>query len=98
MPNYLTGIRLNGSLKIAPAFTADGRLRIAKANLNLAENARIAVAACLFPYTAYANNNQTFTGSDLYGDPNGLPIDPSARSRSRPGPVLRFRPPSVAGP
>ena len=78
VPNYLTGIRLNGDLKVAPAFTADGKLRIAKATLGLEDPARIAVAACLMPYTSYAAYNPTFNpGNHSIVDPNAAPYDPT---------------------
>jgi hypothetical protein len=53
--NYLPAIHLQGSLKIAPAITADGKLRIAKANLSNAGSTPISVAACLVPFYGYTN-------------------------------------------
>jgi len=57
--NYIPGVRLNGSLKIAPAITSDGHLRIAKASLNsnAFDPARVALAACLAPYQSYNKEN-----------------------------------------
>jgi hypothetical protein len=70
--NYLTGINLTGNLKIAPAITADGKLRIAKVNLSTpaGKEAKVAVAACLSPYQLYA------AGKDYAA--LGLPADPVA--------------------
>jgi hypothetical protein len=53
--NYIPSVRLVGGLKIAPGITADGKLRIAKAQVASApgSEARFAVAACLAPYSAY---------------------------------------------
>jgi hypothetical protein len=63
--NYIPGVKLNGSLKISPAITADGHLRIAKATLASQPNspARFAVAACLMPFASY---NKPQNGSDNY--------------------------------
>jgi lysophospholipase L1-like esterase len=70
--NYIPGVHLQGSLKIAPAITADGKLRIAKATLSqLDPNAptRIALAACLYPYSLYtAENNNSDTVSQHVSD------------------------------
>lgn len=51
--NYIPSIRLAGNLKIAPGITADGKLRIAKAQVSSlpGSEARFAVAACLAPYS-----------------------------------------------
>ncbi len=54
--NYLLGVRLGGNLRINPAITADGKLRIATANLVNQGSTRISVGACLVPLTGYANN------------------------------------------
>jgi len=69
--NYIPGVRLNGSLKIAPAITADGHLRIAKASLNSTQfdPARVALAACLAPYQSYNKENAAIdpaTGTPYY--------------------------------
>jgi hypothetical protein len=59
--NYLAGIHLTGSLKISPAITSAGKLRIAKATLQqqsiggTVQKTRVALAACLSPYSTYAN-------------------------------------------
>ncbi len=56
--NYIPGVRLTGSLRIAPAITKDGKVRIAKATVQSDINNpdRVALSACLFPakpYNAY---------------------------------------------
>ncbi len=49
--NYIPGVRLTGSLRIAPAITKDGKVRIAKATVSSDANNpdRVALSACLFP-------------------------------------------------
>jgi hypothetical protein len=63
--NYIPAVHLKGSLHIAPAITADGKLRIAKASLSqLGDPSRVSLAACLSPYAAYnkaQNNSDTVT-------------------------------------
>jgi hypothetical protein len=61
--NYLTGIKLVGSLRISPAITADGKVRIAKVNLRTPAPIPQALAACLTPYQLYME------GTPLAGDP-----------------------------
>jgi len=57
--NYIPGVHLTGSLKIAPGLTYDGHLRIAKATVSTPsvggtpDVARFAVAACLAPESNY---------------------------------------------
>ncbi|MDX6359134.1 MAG: hypothetical protein QOH37_2188 [Nocardioidaceae bacterium] len=53
--NYITGVKLIGNLRISPGITSDGFLRIAKATLTSQEPARIALAACLSPYSLVAS-------------------------------------------
>lgn len=57
--NTIPGIRLAGSLRIAPAITADGHLRIAKVTVASppATAARTALSACLLPVSAYAREH-----------------------------------------
>ncbi len=60
--NYIPGVRLTGDLRIAPAITKDGRVRIAKATVrsNINEPDHVALSACLFPakpYNAYAGTS-----------------------------------------
>jgi lysophospholipase L1-like esterase len=60
--NYIPSVRLKGNLKISPGITSDGKLRIAKATLSTLDPARVALAACLYPYNLYtAENNQSDT-------------------------------------
>lgn len=66
--NYIPGVRLTGSLRIAPAITKDGKVRIAKATVTSDVNNpdRVALSACLFPaksYNAYTTGS-TDTASD----------------------------------
>lgn len=85
--NHLSDIHLVGGLKISPAITADGRLRIAKVNLHTPSAAKVAVAACLAPYQLYAMGNPTIGDNPLYG--TGLSsIGPSLPS----GDPLQFNP------
>jgi len=62
--NYIPGVRLQGSLKIAPAIFPNGDLRIAKATIASGgqEKANIALAACLFPQNTLA---AAANGSDV---------------------------------
>jgi len=94
--NYIPGVHLSGSLKIAPAITPDGHLRIAKATLSSTgfDPARVALAACLVPYAAYnaqQNNSDTVTptvpstpgAADGTVSLGSLPVDPNTE---RPAP------------
>jgi lysophospholipase L1-like esterase len=67
--NYIPAVHLKGSLKISPGITSDGKLRIAKATLNqLGDPTRIALAACLYPYSLYkAENNNSDTAAQTVG-------------------------------
>ena len=77
--NYLTDIRLSGGLKIAPAITADGKLRIAKANLTNQGSSRISVAACLVPFQGYtvevANPANPLDPTQRAPAPTGVPCN-----------------------
>jgi lysophospholipase L1-like esterase len=67
--NYIPGVRLQGSLHISPAITADGKLRIAKATLTSQSPASVALAACIYPYSLYtAENNNSDTVSQFVSD------------------------------
>lgn len=94
--NYIPGVHLTGSLKIAPGITSDGHLRIAKAVLasEVNRDAEFQVAACLAPYAAYAaeqnaSDTVTPTVSGTPGNPDGtiadsaLPVNPAVQ---RPAP------------
>lgn len=63
--NYIPGVRLTGSLRIAPAITKDGKVRIAKATVQSDVNNpdRVALSACLFPAKSY--NDYTAGNTDL---------------------------------
>jgi len=77
--NVLAGIHLGGSLKISPAILSDGKLRIAKATLqqsnptNAATPAptRIALAACLAPFSTFAKE----VAGNLTVSATNLPVD-----------------------
>jgi hypothetical protein len=81
--NYLPGLRLEGGLRIAPAITPDGNLRIARVALRSAAPTAVALAACVAPYSPYA---APAAGSDTQTTlvPAPLPIDPSS-ARPVPG-------------
>jgi hypothetical protein len=55
--NYIPGVRLTGNLRISPAITKDGKLRIAKATVNTSEPTHVALSACLMPYRSYSDDN-----------------------------------------
>jgi len=65
--NVLSGIHLTGKLRISPAITSDGSLRIAKASLaqqsigGVTQKTRVAIAACLVPFSAYAHETGNLT-------------------------------------
>jgi hypothetical protein len=67
--NYLTGINLVGSLKISPAITADGKVRIAKVNLRSKSASKQALAACLSPYQLYMSGNPDISAGSPVTDP-----------------------------
>jgi hypothetical protein len=92
--NYIPAVHIKGSLKIAPAITADGKLRIAKTTLTQlgSEPSRFAVTACLQPHASYT---LPLNGSDTSGPgtqvpaPNaGAPVADSAL----PGDTTQIRP------
>jgi len=47
--------KLTGDLKISPAITADGKLRIARVKLSSPAPSRVGLAACLVPYQLFAS-------------------------------------------
>jgi hypothetical protein len=67
--NYIPGVRLTGSLRIAPAITKDGKVRIAKATVQSDVNNpdRVALTACLTAESAYVEYND---------EPPGVPGSP----------------------
>ena len=94
--NVLSGVRLNGSLKISPAILADGKLRIAKASLSSAAPAQVALAACLFPNTAYAADDPAFNPANPPSAANS-PIDSSAAPKPAPAAACNSAPHPVLG-
>jgi len=70
--NYIPGVHLTGSLKIAPAITPSGSLRIAKASLatqvlnGVTQKARVALAACLTPYATFAAQKNTSDSASVF--------------------------------
>jgi hypothetical protein len=95
--NYIPDVRLEGDLKISPAITKDGDLRIAKASLSSpsGDSAQVALAACLMPYATYAaqkNSSDTLSVKvpslasppSSFSSPNGYPID---EANARPAPT-----------
>lgn len=92
VPNYIPDIKLTGNLKISPAITPSGDLRIAKASLTSLAGpypAHFAVAACLSPYSVLAAQ-QNSTDSTNYPVPlsvsgvfpnSSLPADTSSYGR-----------------
>jgi hypothetical protein len=55
--NHLAAIHLIGRLRISPAITADGRLRIAIVNLSSPFPASQSLATCLAPFALFASGN-----------------------------------------
>jgi hypothetical protein len=95
--NYIPSVRLAGNLKIAPAITSDGKLRIAKATVSSTpgSEARFAVAACLMPYSGVdteLNSSDTLTSAIPAAGTNAspaIPVDsvlPADPSSARPAP------------
>jgi len=59
--NYLNGIKLVGALRISPAVTADGLVRIAKVSLRTPAPVPASLAACLQPQYLYMSANPFVT-------------------------------------
>jgi len=91
--NYIPAVHIQGSLKIAPAITADGKLRIAKTTLNQlgTEPSRFAVTACLMPYASYTaplnNSDVQGAGGAVVPSTAGIVPDPAL-----PGDTTAVRP------
>jgi hypothetical protein len=70
--NYIPGVRLTGSLRIAPAITKDGKVRIAKATVQSDANNpdRVALTACLSARSAYLKYNNDNPGPNNPGFAN----------------------------
>jgi hypothetical protein len=92
--NYIPGIRLTGNLRISPAITKDGKLRIAKATVNTSEPTHVALSACLMPYRSYSDDNAagypTTTGAGGPGSTPAVPYETEAAGGS-PGLILPYR-------
>jgi hypothetical protein len=102
--NYIPAVRLSGNLKIAPAITSDGKLRIAKASVKSLPgyNARFAVAACLAPKAPYntenpagipvqapnGTNGSLLADSQFPADPNSITGPPAGDCNSAPSPLV----------
>ena len=76
--NYIPGVRLTGNLRISPAITKDGKLRIAKATVSTSQPDHVALSACLMPYTPYSNDN-----AGRLPDHRLAPVARARRPRSR---------------
>ena len=87
--NYIPGVRLTGNLRISPAITKDGKLRIAKATVNTSEPTHVALSACLMPYRGYSPDNAggypTTTGA---GGPGTSPAIPTLAQAAGGTPTL----------
>ena len=96
--NYIPDVKLTGSLRISPAITADGRLRIAKVALASPTGAssRLAVTACLVPHNLLADDSAFAPGANPPTTITG--VNPGvAASATKPGPAtLCGAPPSNA--
>lgn len=80
--NYIPGVRLSGSLRIAPAITKDGKVRIAKATVasHSGDPDRVALTACLTARSAYVKYNNDNPGPNNPGFANATVVSkiPSA--------------------
>jgi hypothetical protein len=78
--NYIPGVRLTGNLRISPAITKDGKLRIAKASVSSHSNepTRVALSACLMPYRSYSDDNAAgYPTTAGAGGPGSTPAVPT---------------------
>jgi hypothetical protein len=72
--NYLNGIKLVGALRISPAITADGLVRIAKVALRTPAPVPAQLAACLQPYKLFMHGNPFVADPNTFTDgPQLLP-------------------------
>jgi hypothetical protein len=78
VPNLIGGVHLTGGLRISPAITKEGDLRIAKATIASPSNdsTSVALAACLAPYSSYADYS---AGNDDTAN-NPIPFQTDAAS------------------
>ena len=83
--NYIPGVRLTGNLRIAPAITKDGKVRIAKATVQSDANNpdRVALTACLTAASAYVDYNDDNL-SFGFADQNTAPPIPFYTSSGTP--------------
>jgi hypothetical protein len=70
--------KLTGDLKISPAITADGKLRIARVKLSSPTSSRVSLAACLVPYALFASGNPGVGDTSFPGFPSYGPSLPGA--------------------
>ena len=94
--NYIPGVRLTGSLRIAPAITKDGKVRIAKATVQSDVNNpdRVALSACLFPakpYNAYAPGSSDTAAAKIPSLAQVFAGGATTYNVRRPAPVLALR-------
>lgn len=77
--NYVPGVRLTGNLRISPAITKDGMLRIAKATVNTSQPTRVALSACLMPYRPYGQDTAApaYPMTSGAGGPSSTPAIPT---------------------
>ncbi len=81
--NYIPGVRLTGSLRIAPAITKDGRVRIAKATVQSDANNpdRVALSACSSSAKPYNKYTGPSTDADAVKVPTPAQVTGGGRSR-----------------
>jgi hypothetical protein len=89
--NYIPGVRLTGNLRISPAITKDGKLRIAKATVDTGQPTHVALSACLMPYRSYGQDPAapvfpTTTGA---GGPGTSPAIPT-QAQAGPGLIAPY--------
>ena len=86
--NYIPGVRLTGNLRISPAITKDGKLRIAKATVDTSQPTHVALSACLMPYRSYGQDPAapvfpTTTGAGGPGTSPAIPTQAQASAVRR---------------
>jgi len=97
--NYIPGVRLKGSLRVAPAITKDGKLRIAKATVKTSQDTHVALSACLMPYATYGDDNGSYSGSTATAPAKvrPVPFDGGAATVSGTAAVLPTQAEAIAG-
>lgn len=85
--NYIPGVRLTGSLRIAPAITKDGKVRIAKATVQSDANNpdRVALTACLTARSAYLDYNNEDPSAPGFSNASTVAKIPYATGGGAPG-------------